>query len=156
PDDPALQEELGRRIRKRQKLHAVLGEAAQTLSESATAEHPIPHIDGYRIVDVIGAGGMGVVFKAVQTKLDRVVALKMILAGPVASEYDQRRFRTEAEAVARLQHPGIVQIFEVGEQQRRPYLALEFVPGGSLSAHLAAAPVPPRRAAELLLHIARA
>src|SRR5262249_27393241 len=116
----------------------------------------IPTIDGYEVLEVIGAGGMGVVYKALQVRLRRTVALKMILAGPGASAHDQVRFRTEAEAVARLQHPNIVQIVEVGGQERRPSLVLEHVAGGSLAQHLHASPLPPARVAELLLQLTRA
>ena len=82
---------------------------------------------------------MGVVYKARELKLNRVVALKMILHGAHADAEHLARFRAEAEAVARLQHPNIVQIFEIGEIDGLPYLALEFCPGGSLSAKLKAA-----------------
>src|SRR5262245_43698399 len=88
--------------------------------ESRPAEVP-----GYEILDVLGRGGMGVVYKARHRALDRVVALKMILAGGHAGRDDVARFKTEAEAVARLQHPGVVQIFEVGETSGLPFFSLE-------------------------------
>jgi hypothetical protein len=99
---------------------------------------------------------MGVVYKARQTGLGRVVALKMILAGGHAGAADLARFRTEAEAVARLQHPGIVQIHDVGEQDGLPYFSLEFCAGGSLADRLLAGPLPPREAAELAAQLALA
>src|SRR3954471_7198405 len=80
---------------------------------------------GYELLGALGRGGMGVVHLARQIKADRLVALKMILSGPHASEADLARFKTEAEAVARLSHPGIVQVFEVGEHQGLPFFSME-------------------------------
>lgn len=110
----------------------------------------------YEILEEIGRGGMGVVYKARQVSLGRLVALKMILAGAQAGPDELARFRAEAEAVARLQHPNIVQIYEVGEQDGKPFLALEFVVGGSLEEKLAGAPQPGRPSAQLLETLARA
>jgi serine/threonine-protein kinase len=99
---------------------------------------------------------MGVVYKACHLRLHRVVALKMILAGAHAGQQHLTRFLHEAETVARLQHPHIVQIYEVGEHDGRPFLALEYVPGGSLAQKLDGTPQPPRDAAELVEPLARA
>jgi WD40 repeat protein/tRNA A-37 threonylcarbamoyl transferase component Bud32 len=99
---------------------------------------------------------MGVVYKAREEKLSRLVALKMILAGGHATEQDLARFRTEAEAVARLQHPNVVQIHGVGEHDGLPYLALEFCPGGSLGRKLDGTPLPPHEAALLVEALAHA
>jgi tetratricopeptide (TPR) repeat protein len=115
-----------------------------------------PSIPGYEILGELGYGGMGVVYRARQVSLGRVVALKMIRAGDAAGEADLARFRAEAEAVARLRHPNIVQIYEIGEHGGRPYFSLEFVEGGSLSRRLAGAPLPPREAAALAETLARA
>src|SRR5262249_19851255 len=124
--------------------------------EEVAKSAALPVIDGYEMEELLGRGGMGLVFKATQKALKRHVALKIIVSGAHASAGERARFRTEAEAVARLHHPGIVQIYEVGEQAGCPYLALEFVSGGSLAQHLDGKPMPPRRAAQLLLDLARA
>jgi eukaryotic-like serine/threonine-protein kinase len=115
-----------------------------------------PVVAGYEILGELGRGGMGVVYQARHLALKRVVALKMILAGPHADSGQLARFRHEAEAVAQLQHPNIVQIHEVGEQDGRPFFSLEFVAGGSLEQKLAATPQPARPAALLVELLARA
>ena len=126
-------------------------------SQSAQANGgPAVRIAGYEVLRELGRGGMGVVYQARHLRLDRVVALKMILAGGHAGEAELARFRTEAEAVARLQHPNIVQIFEVGEHADLPYFSLEFCGGGGLDKKLNGTPLPPRAAAALLEKLARA
>jgi tetratricopeptide (TPR) repeat protein len=99
---------------------------------------------------------MGVVYKARDRKLERTVALKMILGGGHAGPAELARFRTEAHALARLRHPGIVQIYEIGEAEGRPYFSLEFCDGGSLRSRLDGTPLPPGQAAELVLSLALA
>jgi serine/threonine protein kinase/WD40 repeat protein len=116
----------------------------------------VPEVPGYQVLGELGRGGMGVVYWAWQTSLNRPVALKMILAGAHASSQEVARFQTEAEAVARLHHPHTVQIYEVGRHDKHPYMALEYVDGGSLAQKLAGAPLPARKAAELLQTLARA
>jgi hypothetical protein len=116
----------------------------------------LPAVPGYEVLSELGRGGMGVVYQARQVQLGRLVALKMILAGGQAAEEDLARFRTEAEAIARLQHPHIVQIHEIGEYQGQPFFSLEFCPGDALDKKLAGTPLPPREAAELVQTLARA
>jgi WD40 repeat protein len=111
---------------------------------------------GYEILSELGRGGMGVVYRARHRQLGRLVALKMILAGEHAGPDDLARLRAEAEAVARLQHPNIVQIFDVGEAAGLPFLALEYCPAGSLAAQLRGTPLPPEEAAGLIVLLARA
>ncbi|MFO0821548.1 MAG: protein kinase [Gemmataceae bacterium] len=138
---------------------------SQRTAPHVTAPHPVhepgrdwrafPCVPGYRIEGELGRGGMGVVYKAQHLALKRMVALKMI-RGSGAGASELARFRTEAEALARLQHPHIVQIHEVGEFGGDPYFSLEFVPGGTLLGKLAREPQPPANAARLVETLARA
>ncbi|HEV3446465.1 MAG TPA: protein kinase, partial [Gemmataceae bacterium] len=114
----------------------------------------LPTVGGYQILGLLGRGAMGVVYKAKQRGLQRIVALKMILAGGHASEHDIARFRVEAQAVAQLQHPNIVQVYEVGEQDGNPFFSLEFVDGGSLNKRIRSEPQPIRPAAHLTMLLA--
>ena len=116
----------------------------------------VPRVPGYEILGELGRGAMGVVYKARQVGLKRVVALKMILSGGHASRTEIVRFRTEAEAVARLQHPNIVQVFEIGEHRGLPFFSLEFVDGGCLADRLVDQPLPLREAALLVKKLALA
>jgi WD40 repeat protein len=127
---------------------------AAELAEHLQPKGPV--VPGYQILGVLARGGMGVVYRAQHLGLKRVVALKMILAGTHAGEEDLARFRREAEAAARLQHPHIVQIHDVGEHNRLPYLAMEFVESGSLDQKLRATAQPARAAAEMVETLARA
>jgi serine/threonine protein kinase len=115
-----------------------------------------PTVPGYDILGELGRGGMGVVFKARQLRLNRLVALKMIHADELIDPDTLARFRTEAEAVARLQHPNIVQIYEVGDADGRPFFSLEYVGGGSLAQRAAGRPQPPAEAAAVVEVLARA
>ncbi len=115
-----------------------------------------PAVPGYEDLRELGRGGMGVVYKARQVGLGRVVALKMILAGGHAGPGERDRFRAEAQAMARLHHSNIVQVHEVGEHQGLPFFSLEYCPGGSLAQKLAATPLPPAEAAGLVETLARA
>jgi tetratricopeptide (TPR) repeat protein len=139
-----------------------LGETAMLLAPGSalptpeTALFPVVSVPGYEILGELGRGGMGVVYKARQLGLGRMVALKMILSGGQASSADLDRFRTEAEAIARLQHPNIVQVHEVGEHEGKPYFSLEFCTGGSLDRKLDGTPLKPPDAARLVETLARA
>ncbi len=109
----------------------------ETVVHQAAASPAAPgglgEVPGFELLDVLGRGGMGVVYKARHLKLNRLVALKMILAGEHAGPDQVQRFLAEARAVAKLQHPNIVQVHEIGEYKNLPYLALEYVAGGSLA-----------------------
>jgi eukaryotic-like serine/threonine-protein kinase len=113
-----------------------------------------PELPHFTILGILGEGGMGIVYKAIDHRLKRTVALKMIRAG--SGSADRQRFQSEAEAVARLDHPHIVQIFEVGDFEGQPYFALEFMDGGSLTQLLNGQPQPAPLAAQLVETLAHA
>src|SRR5262245_77904 len=123
---------------------------------TAEAAAAAPVVAGYEVLGELGRGGIGVVYRVRQVKLNRLVALKMILAGGHAGEAELARFRSEAEAVAHLQHPNIVQIYEIGEHQGLPFFSLEFCAGGSLVERLDGTPWAAERAARLVETLARA
>jgi serine/threonine-protein kinase len=131
--------------------HAVRHEA--TTRETASEGFLPRRFGDYELLDEIGRGGMGVVYKAVHRTLKRTVALKMILRGELASREELDRFRTEAEAVARLDHPNIVPIYEVGEHNNQPYFGMKFIDGCCLAQQPS---TDPRSAAELMVKVARA
>jgi WD40 repeat protein len=129
----------------------------QTVTENATTDRPgrvVP--EGYELLGELGRGGMGVVYKARQQALNRLVALKMILVGAHASGTAVDRFLGEAAAIASLDHPHIVQVFEFGRLDDVPFFSLEFCPGGSLDRKLGGTPLPAREAARLTLLVAQA
>ena len=132
-------------------------------SPAASPVNPWPEVEGYEILDELGRGGMGVVYRARQLGLNRIVALKMVLGGPFATASFQTRFRSEAEVIARMQHPNIVQVFTIGTQTSKlgeafgcPYFAQEYVDGGSLETDLAGKPRPAAAAAQMIETLARA
>jgi serine/threonine-protein kinase len=121
----------------------------------AAEERPLPKIDGYEILGELGRGGMGVVYRAREVLLNRPCALKMILAGAHADEEATLRFMGEAEAVARLQHPNVVQIYHIGQSGGLPFFELEYLDGGSLEKRLDGTPWAPRTAAALVESLTR-
>jgi serine/threonine-protein kinase len=121
-----------------------------------TSGQGLPTVPGYELLEELGRGGMGVVFKARHIELKRLVALKMIRNGPCADPEECRRFKAEARAAARLQHPNIVQVYDVGEAGGQPFLAMELVTGDSLAVRLRAGPLAARAAARLAETLARA
>jgi WD40 repeat protein len=125
----------------------------EPLAPTAGGSEPIP---GYEILEELGRGGMGIVYKARQLGLNRLVALKRIRAGAEARPETLARFRIEAEAAGRMQHPHIVQVYEIGDSGGQPFFSLELVEGGSLAQKLAGRPQPAGEAARLVETLARA
>jgi tRNA A-37 threonylcarbamoyl transferase component Bud32 len=123
---------------------------------SDTTAWLLPEIPGYEVINRVGAGGMGVVFKARQQSVSRVVALKLIRPEICAGPRERARFRLEVEAAARLQHANVVQVYESGEHKGQPFAVLEFVEGKTLSQHVTAGPLPVSEAAAIIEELARA
>jgi eukaryotic-like serine/threonine-protein kinase len=129
--------------------------AASAPSRPPTFE-PRQRVGDYEILEEIGRGGMGVVFRARQSSLGRIVALKMILRGELASAADLTRFRGEAESAARLHHPHVTAVYEIGDHEGQPFFSMQFVEGTTLARRVAEGPLPAREAASLLLPVCRA
>jgi tetratricopeptide (TPR) repeat protein len=176
-EGPALEEYLGRfpqyagALQLQLELHQAMGADGEPLTdwaertmtlcdrraiESGAGSEGLPVIPGCEVLGVLGRGGMGVVYRVWQEGLNRSAAVKMVHAGAQADPKVLSRFRVEAEAVARLQHPNIVQVHEVGQHAGSPYLVLELVEGSDLSRRIAGTPQPARWAAELVETLARA
>ena len=146
-------------LREQFHVHTLLRESIRPRSgfeEGLSTEDEERWIGPYKVLEEIARGTTGVVYRAWHPLLRRTVALKVILAGSDAGPAERRRFRNEAEAVARLRHPNIVQIYEVGEAEGRPFLALEFVEGETLARQLGGRPQPGREAAAFVEALARA
>jgi serine/threonine protein kinase len=124
--------------------------------QSGTPVAGAPALPGYEVLGELGRGGMGVVYKAREIELNRLVALKVIRGEALADSSELARFRVEATAAARLQHPNIVRIYQVGASSGWPYLALEYVDGGNLAQWVGGTPQSPHRAAQLAEVLARA
>jgi serine/threonine-protein kinase len=159
---PELLPEVRERWRRLRRVQADLDALFPAPSEQdATPPLPpegvaLPHIPGYEVEAVLGRGGMGVVFRARHLGLNRVVALKMVLTGAYAGPQERARFLREAEAAASLRHANIVQVYDVGDHEGRPYFTMEFVEGGTLAQQLAAGPRTGRHAAALVAALAEA
>ena len=160
---PDLLPEVSRRWREirgvQAELDAMFPTPIDREGDTPTAppqESRLPTIPGYEVETVLGRGGMGIVFRARHLRLNRVVALKMALADAYAGPLERSRFQREAEAVARLQHPHVVQIHDVGDSEGRPYFTMEYVDGGSLAERIRRAPQPACQAAALLETLANA
>lgn len=155
--NPDLADEL-RQLWAAAQMADALARPSETLPQSPalSAIKPQQQFGDYQLIRELGRGGMGVVYEARQQSLNRIVALKLVLHGELASAADRARFRAEAEAAARLIHPNIVQVHEVGDVAGQPYFAMQFVPGQTLSRRLDDGPLAPRDAARLMAGVARA
>jgi len=116
---------------------------------------PHPNVPGYQILERIAVGGMGIVYRALQRGLDRIVALKMVRGGRWIQDEELERFKAEAKAIAGIEHPNLVRIHDFGEYEGLPYFSMEFVDGGCMSQRLKSGAIPPREAAALIEIIAR-
>ena len=170
---PDLAESLRKFFRDHQRmagaLHVDPGDLAGSESHDETTvfSKPSAHqqsaapvlgqrIADYELIEKIAQGGMGVVYKARQVSLNRIVALKMIRSGELADEEEINRFRVEAEAAAQLHHPGIVPIYQIGSEGGQHYFSMAFVEGQSLAGAIREQPMPPRLAAKYVMEVARA
>jgi serine/threonine-protein kinase len=163
-DCPELLSEVRRRWQQMRLLEAELEALFPTPAPNPDADTPapwlpgadLPRIPGYEVDSVLGRGGMGIVYKARHLSLNRLVALKMLLAGAYAGPDERARFQCEAAAVAGLRHANIVQVYDVGDHEGRPYFTMEFVEGASLARTLAGKPQPAHEAAALVTMLAEA
>src|SRR5262245_60377476 len=162
---PEVLEQVRERIAALEAMHALL-RLDQPPLPRPRAPHPptggsagpgeLPEVPGYEVLALLDEGGMGTVYRARQPRLQRQVAIKMVRAGRHARADQLDRFRSEAEAVARLRHPHVIQIYEVGEGQSQPFFSMDYVADGNLAQRLARGLIPPREAAEMLRTLAEA
>ncbi len=164
-DTPSLAEYVARFpwLEDALKAHFEVHQALQGSTAIATvpsapdrSAHSLPAVKNYEILGELGRGGTGVVYKARHLGLNRLVALKMLRAESLETPQERDRFRNESEAMARIEHPNVVRVYEVGEHEGRPYFAMELVTGGSLEQRLGGVPQPPARSARLAETLARA
>jgi serine/threonine-protein kinase len=163
-DCPELLMEVRKRWLRMRRVEAELDALFPTPRPNQDADTPapwdpavgLPRIPGYQLEAVVGRGGMGIVYKARHLRLNRPVALKMLLSGAYAGLEERERFLREAEAVAGLRHPNLVQVHDVGDHDGRPYFTMEYVEGGSLAQKLLGTPQPAHQAAALLATLAEA
>ncbi|HEX8915953.1 MAG TPA: serine/threonine-protein kinase, partial [Humisphaera sp.] len=157
---PELLPEVRRRWEHCQRLGAELDELFPGSADAEDGDRGAgprpPAVPGYEVEGVLGRGGMGVVYRARHLGLRRSVALKMLLAGSYAGAAERARFLREARAVAALRHPHVVQVYDVGEHDGRPYFTMELADGGTLAEQLAGVPQPAARAAEMTARLADA
>ncbi len=163
-DAPDLLPEVRSRLMRVRSLEAELGALFPSSNAadrggtrpSLLNDAELPDIPDYRVDSILGHGGVGVVYKAHHLKLKRPVAIKMLRSGAYASAAERARFRQEAEAVAALRHVNIMQVYDVGEYDGRPYFTMEFIEGGDLAQALAGMPQPAREAAAMIATLADA
>jgi serine/threonine-protein kinase len=161
-DCPELLATVRKRLEQARRLEAELTAMFPTPEPKPDVDTPpsrtppaeLPHIPGYQVEAVLGRGGMGIVYKARHLRLNRPVAIKMLLAGAYAGLEERERFFREAEAVASLRHANLVQVHDVGDHDGRPYFTMEYVEGGSLAQKLLGTPQPAHQAAALVVTLA--
>jgi WD40 repeat protein/serine/threonine protein kinase len=151
---PDLADDLKEFFRNQLQMQRLIGAELPVSSPVRMAPAKLTYFGDYEILEVIAQGGMGIVYKARQTKLNRLVAVKMILAGQLANQSDVKRFQAEAEAAANLHHPGIVGIYEVGMQDGQHYYSMEYIDGKNLAQIVREQPLPIATAAEYIRDIA--
>src|SRR4051794_1207552 len=122
----------------------------QSACDTASSLAEIP---GYHITEILGRGGMGIVYRGIHRNLDRAVAIKMLLANRYATSHERSLLAREAQAIAALRHPNIVQVYDVGEVDGCPYFTMEYIDGGTLAQRIAGAPMPVVDAAETIVNL---